>query len=104
MKWIALCLILVSCAPVLTTVDYDDLYVRRHYNYQRRFNSYPYRESYLYPPAYYNYPWFYPQQDIIIQKFYTTPDQERQLTPGKRPDRESSPRTPSNSNRGTRRD
>lgn len=107
MKWILLFLMLVSCAPMLTTVDYDDLYFTKHYDYQGNFNWYQYRRSYVAPPAYYNYytnPWFYPHERIVVQKLYVLPDQQRQLTPGKRPDRESGHRIPSHSNRGSRRD
>lgn len=105
--WILLALILMACSPTLNAVDYDDLYATRHYIYPRSYFWYQYGGPYLQQSLYYNYgfnSWFYPQDRIIIQKMYVPQNQERTLTPGRRPDRESIHTPTPRSGRGTRRD
>ena len=86
---------LSSCAIEYSAsaVQYDDLYVRRHYDWNtNNYAWYQYRRSYVYPSPYTG---FYPYERIVVAPIVVVPKSNDHQY-GKRPSRESLPnRAPS---------
>ena len=86
---ILLALIFSSCVLDYSLVsgDYDDLYARRHYDYNTNtWMWYQYQRSYVYPSPYNG---FYPYERIIVTPLVVP--QNKNYEYGKRPSRESIP-------------
>lgn len=80
-----------SCAIEYSAsaVDYDDLYVTRHYDWHTNsYRWYQYQRSYVYPSPYNG---LYPYERVIVTPIIVVPQQQKNHEYGKRPTRESIP-------------